>query len=60
MFRIYMALSETLSPNSASVISGKITSTSRHEKLAINCHNLIMIQKTCRMFNKREFNNCMY
>ena len=55
-----MALSETLSPNSASVISGKITSTSRHEKLAINCHNLIMIQKTCRMFNKREFNNCMY
>jgi len=34
---LYVALSETLGPNSANVISSKMTSTSRHEKLAINC-----------------------
>jgi len=40
-------------PNSANVISSKMTSTSRHEKLAINCPNcrtLIMIQKNVECF----------
>ena len=59
----FVALSETLGPNSANVISSKMTSTSRHEKLAINCSNcqtLIMIHIKCRMFYKREFNNCKF
>jgi len=59
-WHVYVALSETLGPNSTNVISSKMTLTSRHEKLAINCSNcqtLIMIQKKCRMFYKRELND---